>query len=63
MPCPQWSVCDVIDVVERDTGKPIVAGVTAEFWASFGALGITDPIQGYGRLMATLGEGRADERA
>ncbi len=63
MPCPQWSVCDIIDVVERDTGKPIVAGVIAEFWASFRALGINDPIHGYGRLLATLGEGRADERA
>jgi maleate cis-trans isomerase len=54
MPCPQWSVCEVIDVVERDTGLPIVAGVTAEFWASFRALGIRDPIAGYGRLLASL---------
>jgi maleate cis-trans isomerase len=54
MPCPQWSVCEVIDLVERDAGKPIVAGVTAEFWASFRALGIRDRIDGYGRLLAGL---------
>jgi maleate cis-trans isomerase len=54
MPCPQWSVCDVIEVAERDTGLPIVSGVTAEFWASFGALGIRDDIRGFGRLMSTL---------
>jgi maleate cis-trans isomerase len=60
MPCPQWSVCDVIDVAERDTGLPIVAGVTAEFWAAFRALGIHDPVSGYGRLIASLaGESRA----
>jgi maleate cis-trans isomerase len=62
MPCPQWSVCDVIDVAERDTGLPIVAGVTAEFWASFRALGIRDGIRGYGRLLASLSAdpGRTD---
>jgi maleate cis-trans isomerase len=54
MPCPQWSVCDVIEVAERDTGLPIVAGVTGEFWAAFRALGIRDEIRGYGRLMASL---------
>jgi maleate cis-trans isomerase len=56
MPCPQWSVCDVIDVAERDTGLPIVAGVTAEFWAAFRALGIRDEIRGYGRLLASLAD-------
>ena len=59
MPCPQWSVCDVIEVGERDTGLPIVAGVTAEFWAAFRALGIRDEIRGYGRLMASLADGGA----
>ena len=54
MPCPQWSVCDVIDVAERDTGLPIVAGVAAEFWASFRAVGIGDEIRGFGRLLASL---------
>jgi maleate cis-trans isomerase len=54
MPCPQWSVCDVIEVAERDTGLPIVSGVTGEFWAAFRALGIRDEIRGYGRLMASL---------
>jgi maleate cis-trans isomerase len=57
MPCPQWSVCDVIDVVERDSGQPIVAGVTGEFWAAFRALGIRDEIRGYGRLLAGLAAG------
>jgi arylmalonate decarboxylase len=54
MPCPQWSVCEVIDVVERDTGKPIVAGATGEFWAAFHALGIRDRIEGWGKLMGSL---------
>ena len=53
MPCPQWSICDVIDVAERDTGLPIVAGVTAEFWAAFRVLGIRDEIRGFGRLLAS----------
>lgn len=52
MPCPQWAVTDVLDVIERDTGKPVVAGVAAELWAAFRMLGIADPIRGYGRLLA-----------
>jgi len=51
MPCPQWAVSDVIDLIERDTGKPVVAGVAAEFWAAFRAIGITDRIERYGRLL------------
>lgn len=56
MPCPQWPVCDVVDIVERDIQKPVIASDPADFWAAFRTLGIRDPIAGYGRLLASLAE-------
>lgn len=54
MPCPQWPVADVVDILERDLKKPVVASDPADFWSAFRALGIRDPITGYGRLLASL---------
>jgi maleate cis-trans isomerase len=54
MPCPQWPVCDVIDVIERDTGRPVIASTSANFFAAFSALGIRDPIKGHGMLLESL---------
>ena len=56
MPCPQWPVSDVVDTLERDLHKPVVASDPADFWAAFRALGIRDRIAGYGRLLASLAE-------
>lgn len=60
MPCPQWAVCEVVDLIERDLDKPVVAGATGEFWKAFHSLGIRDPIGGFGRLMASLAGGRRE---
>lgn len=54
MPCPQWPVCDVIDVIERDTGRPVIASTNANFFAAFSTLGIRDKIRGHGMLLESL---------
>jgi maleate isomerase len=54
LPCPQWQASQIVDAMERDTGIPIVAYTHASFFVAFKALGITDPIKGHGRLLASL---------
>jgi maleate cis-trans isomerase len=54
MPCPQWPVWDVVDVIERDVNKPVVCNTNASFFAAFHKLEIQDPIAGFGRLLASL---------
>lgn len=51
MPCPQWPILDAIEWIERDFKKPVVAADPADFWAAFKALGIREPISGYGQLL------------
>lgn len=59
MPCPQWPVCDVIDIIERDTGVPVIASTSANIFAAFSALGIRDEIRGHGILLASLAKIRS----
>jgi maleate isomerase len=54
LPCPQWQAAQIVDGMERDTGIPIVAYTHASFFVAFKALGVTDPIKGHGRLLASL---------
>jgi maleate cis-trans isomerase len=56
MPCPQWCVGDVLDVLERDLGVPVVSAITAAFFIAFRQLGVRDEIRGHGRLLAALSE-------
>jgi len=52
--CPRWPVVDIIEALEADLRKPVVAGVAAMIWHPLRLLGIGDPPRGYGRLMETL---------
>ena len=54
MPCPQWPVCDVLDVIERDIDKPVISATPAAFFVAFKRLGLRDEIRGHGRLLASL---------
>ena len=64
IPCNQWSAADAAPIIERETGLPVVTGSHADHWEAFRMLGINDPIEGHGRLMASLSKqpARADER-
>ncbi len=54
LPCPQWQAAQTVDALERDTGIPAIAYSHASFFVAFKALGIRDPIEGQGRLLASL---------
>jgi len=41
----------IVEWLERDVGKPVVTSQTATLWYALRALGIEDPVLGYGRLL------------
>jgi maleate isomerase len=56
LPCPQWQAAQTVDALERETGMPAIAYSHASFFVAFQALGLKDPINGHGRLLASLAE-------
>src|SRR5262249_27225968 len=54
MPCPQWQAAQIVEALERDTGKQVIAYTHACFFVAFKALGLKDAIRGHGRLLASL---------
>jgi maleate cis-trans isomerase len=54
LPCPQWQAAQIVDAMERAFGIPVVAYTHASFFVAFKALGIDEPIEGHGRLLASL---------
>lgn len=57
--CTNWQTMDAIERIERDTGKPVISTTQATIWAALRAIGHTEPIQGYGRLLRELGKAEA----
>jgi maleate isomerase len=53
--CTNWQTMDAIERIERDTKKPVISTTQASIWAALRAIGHTDPISGYGRLLRELG--------
>jgi maleate cis-trans isomerase len=56
LPCPQWQAAQIVDVLEKDSGLPVIAYTHATFFAAFKTLGLRDPIHGHGRLLASLAD-------
>jgi len=54
IPCNQWSAADAAPLIENELGVPVVTGAHADHWEAFRTLGITDRIEGQGRLMLSL---------
>lgn len=54
IPCNQWSGASAAPLIENECGLPVVTGGHADYWEAFRSLGITDRIEGHGRLMASL---------
>lgn len=55
LPCGSLPAIDVIDRIETETGKPVVTNVIAQVHASLVRAGFDRPIEGYGRLLRSLG--------
>lgn len=49
-----WSVLDVIDILERDLGVPVVHPIPARVWEIQKRLHVHEPRPGYGRLLADM---------
>ena len=51
LPNNQWRVTGVIDRIEREFGKPVVANTPAWIRQALTAVGLSGPIAGYGKLL------------
>ncbi len=54
--CTQVRALEVVDVLERDLGKPVFSANQASFWKAFETLGIDPKIDEYGDLLRSLSE-------
>ena len=61
--CTNWQTMDAIERIERETGKPVISTTQATIWAALRAIGYTESIQGYGRLLRELAPKAAEQAA
>ena len=54
IPCPRWPTINIIDLLERETGKPVLSSILCVIWYALYRLHIREDIQGYGSLLASL---------
>lgn len=53
--CGAWRAGPaVIELLEKDTGKPVITPPQAFIWAGLKALKIREPVKGFGKLFETL---------
>ncbi|MFH1488416.1 MAG: arylmalonate decarboxylase, partial [Pseudomonadota bacterium] len=50
--CGTFRSIEIIETLERATGKPVVSSTTANTWMCLKLAGIKDPISGFGRLLS-----------
>lgn len=61
--CTNWQTMDAIERIERAAGKPVISTTQASIWAALRAVGHTEPVAGYGRLLRELAPGSAARAA
>ena len=49
--CANLRAVEVIDLLERDTGKPVITSNQASAWLALRRIGIRDSIKGFGRIL------------
>jgi len=54
VPCPRWPTIEDVELLERETAKPVVTSCQAYIWYALKLIHIKEKITGYGRLMASL---------
>ena len=45
---------DAIERIECETGKPVISTTQASIWAALRAIGHSEPVNGFGRLLREL---------
>ena len=61
--CTQLRALEVVDMLERDLGKPVYSAVQASAWQAFEAMGIDPQISNCGSLLRRLSEPGAKKSA
>jgi len=61
--CTQLRALEVLDMLERDLGKPVYSAVQASAWQAYDAMGIDPAIMNCGSLLRRLSEGAAHKKA
>ena len=54
--CTQLRALEVVDMLERDLGKPVYSAVQASAWQAFEAMGVDPGIKNRGSLLRKLSE-------
>jgi len=49
--CTAWRSVEAIDALEQRTGRPVVTSNQATIWMALGAIGVRQPVRGFGRLL------------
>lgn len=52
--CTGFKSIEVLDVLERDIGKPVLCSNTVTLWAVLKRLGLKEPIAGFGEILRRL---------
>jgi maleate isomerase len=61
--CTNWQTMDVIERIERETGKPVITTTQATVWAALRAVGYGDAVAGYGRLLREIAPAKQTQMA
>jgi maleate cis-trans isomerase len=54
VPCPRWPTITDVDLLEHEIGKPVVTSCQAYIWHALKLAKVKQPVEGFGRLMASL---------
>src|SRR4029077_6006000 len=54
---PAWRTLDIIAPLERELGVPVIHAVPSQCWDTQRLLGLREPVQGFGRLIAEMPDG------
>jgi maleate cis-trans isomerase len=61
--CTQLRALEVLDLLERDLGKPVYSAVQASAWQAYEAMGVDPKIMDCGSLLRRLSEPGASKKA
>ncbi len=50
--CTDFRTIDILQKLEDELGKPVTSSNQATLWAALNRIGVSDPIKGYGSLLA-----------
>jgi maleate isomerase len=52
--CTDFKSIEILDVLEKDLGKPVLCSNTVTLWAVLKRIGLRQPIEGYGEILRRL---------